>query len=355
MATQSIVCGSCAATVPYGRLSCPSCGELLASVAGGRRVVAGAALSGGTPVSLWDPAAEAPSPDPELDGGAGRGPDLGPDRGPVPGPDRGPVLGPDRGPDLDPVPGAGPEPAWRPEPSVLMPVQGATWASDAAGSVGLTMPLAAPGAYVPPRLAAPMPAASAAGAQAASLLAGGAAAGGVAAIPAGPAAPARTWAGHGSAAGTAAAAASPADGARAGEDAPGRLAEFVRWLAVAGSALAAVGFLLPLASSVIGATGVGYLDRAGLAGPAHIVVVAALLGVLAAALAGERIPLWIRVGLPGLGFGAMLVGLVWPYVLVEALQAGPGAYAILAGASLLLVSGVVTLVADRHGSLDRSV
>ena len=31
MTAQSIVCGACAAEVPYGRLSCPSCGELLAS------------------------------------------------------------------------------------------------------------------------------------------------------------------------------------------------------------------------------------------------------------------------------------------------------------------------------------
>ena len=32
MTARSIVCGSCSADVPYGRLSCPSCGELLASV-----------------------------------------------------------------------------------------------------------------------------------------------------------------------------------------------------------------------------------------------------------------------------------------------------------------------------------
>lgn len=34
---RSIVCGSCGADVPYGRLSCPSCGDLLASVVGGTR------------------------------------------------------------------------------------------------------------------------------------------------------------------------------------------------------------------------------------------------------------------------------------------------------------------------------
>src|SRR5688572_15840290 len=39
MSMPSIVCGTCQAPVPYGRLSCPACGELLASVAGaGRRM-----------------------------------------------------------------------------------------------------------------------------------------------------------------------------------------------------------------------------------------------------------------------------------------------------------------------------
>jgi hypothetical protein len=45
MTAQSIVCGACAAEVPYGRLSCPSCGELLASVAGSRRDAASVATS----------------------------------------------------------------------------------------------------------------------------------------------------------------------------------------------------------------------------------------------------------------------------------------------------------------------
>ena len=47
MTAQSIVCGTCAASVPYGRLSCPNCGELLASVAGARRGGARSAASKG--------------------------------------------------------------------------------------------------------------------------------------------------------------------------------------------------------------------------------------------------------------------------------------------------------------------
>src|SRR4029079_3538765 len=45
MTAHSSVCGACAAEVPYGRLSCPSCGELLASVAGSRRDAASVATS----------------------------------------------------------------------------------------------------------------------------------------------------------------------------------------------------------------------------------------------------------------------------------------------------------------------
>ncbi len=39
MATKRVACPECSATVPYGRLSCPTCGTLLASVAGSTRRV----------------------------------------------------------------------------------------------------------------------------------------------------------------------------------------------------------------------------------------------------------------------------------------------------------------------------
>src|SRR6187549_2405816 len=35
--TKTLDCVECGASAPYGRLSCPSCGALLASVTGGRR------------------------------------------------------------------------------------------------------------------------------------------------------------------------------------------------------------------------------------------------------------------------------------------------------------------------------
>src|SRR5688572_8522083 len=72
MSPQSIVCATCSATVPYGRLSCPSCGELLASVAGAARSVNGRSKKGRAavaerpaPTALTEapaqPAADAPS------------------------------------------------------------------------------------------------------------------------------------------------------------------------------------------------------------------------------------------------------------------------------------------------------
>lgn len=191
---------------------------------------------------------------------------------------------------------------------------------------------AAPGAYVPP------------------LPAGG--------TPAGPAAPARAWAGHG------------ADGRlpaveptreavpakRRDADSPARLAEFVGWLSVAGAAFASVGFLLPWGQVMIGSSGVGYFDRWGLAGPAHVVVVVGLLALLALGLARTDVPVRIRTGIGGLGLGALVLGLVWPYV-VGPLGSGPGAQIVGIGALALIVSGLLAIVVDRGdrpGEVDRS-
>jgi hypothetical protein len=183
----------------------------------------------------------------------------------------------------------------------------------------------APGAYVPP----------------------------VPTLPAGPPAPARAWAGHAPEEGGGAEAAEPSTSAGSLVDAA-RLPEFLGWLAVAGSAMAAVGFLLPWGISVIGASGVGYFDRWGLAGPFHPLIVLGLLAVLGLALVRNPIPLWIRVGLAGLGLGALLLGLVWPYLL--ALHGtGPGALVVAVGAIILTVAGVVGLVADRHATEDQAV
>jgi hypothetical protein len=135
---------------------------------------------------------------------------------------------------------------------------------------------------------------------------------------------------------------------------PARLTEFIGWLAVAGSAMAAVGFLLPWGMSVIGASGVDYFDRWGMAGPYHPLVVLGVLAILGLALVPNRIPLWIRVGLPGLGLGALLLGLVWPYLLALP-GTGPGVVVVALGAIILIAAGIAALVADRHVGEGRSV
>jgi len=50
MTTRTIDCAECGASVPYGRLSCPSCGSLLASVTGGRPLVVPEAAVASEPV-----------------------------------------------------------------------------------------------------------------------------------------------------------------------------------------------------------------------------------------------------------------------------------------------------------------
>jgi hypothetical protein len=126
-----------------------------------------------------------------------------------------------------------------------------------------------------------------------------------------------------------------------------RVAEFIGSVFVAGAALAAVGFLLPWASVVIGSSGTSYFDRWGLAGPAHILVVAALLAILALAIVRNPIQPWIRTGLTGLGVGALLLGLTWPYLLGP-LDAAPGVLIDAIGAIALIGSGILALVTDRR-------
>jgi hypothetical protein len=401
MTAQSIVCGSCAAAVPYGRLSCPSCGELLASVAGARRttgrtngrrataaptaaadppeigpatsqavtatvaaapelevapmapvgyaerLAAAAAPEGGVPDVLYEPATaptpgvvegdlESP-PDRDVDdelpwttsaSAADDGPDddaqdgLTDDDAPLAFSANGPGSTSGTGWTGDTVPPAGSiTPAYMPRPALRPPTP-----------VPATS-FAGPGAYVPPL---PMTV-----------------------TPAGPPAPARAWVGFTpdqpvADMPVAASTAEAAPTAKPSVDARARFAEFVGWLFVAGAAFSAVGFLLPWGQVMIGSSGVGYFDRWGLAGPAHVLLVLGLLVVLALALVKNDIPVWIRTGLTGLGLGALLFGLVWPY-LIGPLGSGPGALIVAVGSAALGVAGILALVADRHEGADRSV
>ena len=66
------------------------------------------------------------------------------------------------------------------------------------------------------------------------------------------------------------------------------------------------------------------------------------------------VPVWIRTGVAGLGLGALLFGLVWPYLLGP-LGSGPGVLIVAVGSVSLAVSGILALMADRHVEVDSAV
>jgi hypothetical protein len=211
------------------------------------------------------------------------------------------------------------------------------------------MPSAGTPAAVP-LASTPMPASPAVGALAPDLPGAYVPPPPAAVIPAGPAGPARAWVGHTN--GTDPDHAARDDAglgaiARPSVDAS-RLAEFVGSVSVAGAALASVGFLLPWASVVIGSTGSGYFDRWGFAGPGHLVVVLGTLAVLLLSIVRNPVPSWIRTGIGGLGVGALLLGLAWPYLLNPALEAAPGVLIESVGALALIVAGVLAIATDRR-------
>ena len=325
MATTSIVCTACGAAVPYGRLSCPECGELLASVGAARRhddrargakakrVVPDVLMSVEPDTTFGSPASASTV---NQDDTAHR-------NGTADVTATSAADGPPSVARLTQSFARPPSTAVAPPPEAYPPT---------------------PGAYVPP---APPP---------------------VPYVASGPAlstakpAPARAWESpdeHGQPlkAGdpTLAGAAGTSPAPKPAEAGPvNKVEEFTGWLAVAGAALGAVGFILPWSSSVIGATGVGYFDRWGLAGPGNLVIVVALLVVLGLALVTNPIPAWIRVGIPGVALGALLVGLAWPYMLGP-LGAQAGLVAVVIGASALLVAGILAIAERRHGDAIRSV
>jgi hypothetical protein len=174
-------------------------------------------------------------------------------------------------------------------------------------------------------------------------------------LPAGPSAPAREWAGHSAETTGNDAEAVPQTRSAIDADLRVRLLDFVKWLSVAGSAFAAVGFLLPWGQVVIGSADTGYFGRWGIAGPWHLLVALAILANLGLALIDNKVPVWIRTGITGLGLGALLLGLVWPYLTLPSLGAGPGAVIAAIGAAALVVSGILALVADRHAEPVRPV
>jgi hypothetical protein len=301
MATTSIECSACGAAVPYGRLSCPECGELLASVAG--------------------PAVAADGPMSETTAGSQAAPSVLMDPNTI-------------------------EASYA---SILSPETPANGGGASSWSATSVADRHTPGAYVPPAppdlpttaalsTAAPAPARAWAGVGAAGAMTMG--------VPGGP----RPVDGSIGAAPATAAPATTVAGRSLGVGAVDaeKVGGAARWLVVIGAALVAIGFLLPWSNSVIGATGIDYFDRIGLAGRGHLVIAAGVLATLALALIRNPLPLWLRIGIPGLSLGSLLIGLVWVYVFGP-LRTDPGAQAVLVGAVLLVVGGLIGVAIGRHG------
>jgi hypothetical protein len=302
MASRTTVCPSCQEAVPSGRLSCPSCGLLLASVAGAPPRRRTRKPTGPEPVAI--PPAPVPA-------GAYVPPAAS----------SGPLLLPARAwagiTSASPRPMAGLGLSARP-----MATAGGS-ASMSSGSAGILV-------KVPTRAPAPPAPRSA----------------GTAAQPA--------------VAATSAAVAVSNAAVTAPDDADdvveaGWLEAAAGWLMIIGSAVAILGFLLPWSRSVIGAEGVGsYFDTWGIANPSHVLVVLALAAALGLAIVANPIPTWIRTCAVGLALGGLLVGLTWPY-LFGPLGAGPGVLAILVGGIMLAVAGILDLVEARHAPAESLV
>lgn len=115
-----------------------------------------------------------------------------------------------------------------------------------------------------------------------------------------------------------------------------------------GAGLAVLGFLLPWADYVLGATGMTtYFDRWGLAGPGHPIVLALVAVLAAVALVEERLPPRARPRTVAVGIACLLIGLAWPY-LVGPYNASLGIFFVTAGAVLVLAGGLLGSAMSRH-------
>jgi hypothetical protein len=119
--------------------------------------------------------------------------------------------------------------------------------------------------------------------------------------------------------------------------------------------MAIVGFLLPWADIVLGATSMGgYFDRWGLAGPGHPLVLAVVVGLAGLALVAERLPHWAQPRLPGIAIAFLLLGLAWPY-LFGPYNASLGIFFVTGGAVVILAGGLLDLAIPRHAEPPASV
>lgn len=315
MPWKTIDCTECGTSVPYGRLSCSSCGALLASVTGGRPTVVLESADGAeSELESVETSILAAEPDAE--------PELEPESEPEPG-------------SFEPDDVAPPASIWPPleeTPPALAGRPSQRYLIDDPDE--FDVPTAQPPtAYRP-----------------SGLVLSGAVAGGASwTTP-----PASATVSAESAATASPAAEVTATGARSriGAVDPARFVEIAGWFVVVGATMAVLGILLPWSRVVIGARGVGsYFDTWGLASPTHVVVLATTMIVLALGILQTAVPVWIRSGVLPLALGGLLIGLVWPYQ-VGPLGADVGILVVALGGLALMIGGVVTTWATRHVEVD---
>jgi hypothetical protein len=125
-------------------------------------------------------------------------------------------------------------------------------------------------------------------------------------------------------------------------------AELPGWLAIAGSAIAAVSFLMPWSrDGVIGAVGSSYFDRWGLANAGYLPLVVIALCLLALNGIPNPIPNWVRAGLAPLAIGGILFGLDWAYQ-TRPYSDGLGVTLLLVAAIVLMAGGMIGVRSGRH-------
>ena len=115
-----------------------------------------------------------------------------------------------------------------------------------------------------------------------------------------------------------------------------------------GAGISLLGFLLPWADIVIG-SGVmdGYVAQWGLAGPGHSIVLLLVAALFGLTLIVERLPRWVRLGLPSIGLACLLIGLAWPY-LAGPFDASIGVYVVAVGALVMIAGGLLDRIVSRH-------
>jgi hypothetical protein len=352
MTTTLVVCPECSSPVALGRLSCQSCGTLLASVVGADRRLAVAVAAPALPEIDEDrPLAAFRPPEPAQEPVRAAEPPIA-RRGPrrltrskpaaqpakdryVPGAD---TAG--RIPDQTPIFGSAPTVSQPDLDDWSNPSAGATTPSGGGSSPdGGSVPgayLAPSASYVAPL--APRPVVTPAPPSAPPL----------APAPFSPAA--TSWAaqqasplpavGHGSIAAPRVSTAPTDDTGRSLSD----------WLVIGGATLAIVSFVLPWATDgVLGSNGIGYTAQWGLANGGHLILIAAAAVVLLLHLGSSPVPGWLRSSVVPLAVGGLLAGLAFAYY-ARPFGGGAGVAVLLAGAVLLLVGGLVASRPQRNAT-----